>query len=216
MWREPWGEGVVQEVWRLMGTQQRGTGHQNPPLNSLIVKESESFIKKKNRYGKTKVLCYEWNRKKKKCSRQKAIRTINPQLFLRNKERQTLALDRYSLQTKSRGKQRCSHCKVQKRRSTGETSWLTDFLGWGLSSLLNVSGQLSSFASGPHEATKYKENSGRWTWLTGTFHVKKQRLEDQNANSKFKWRVWNSEVAQFSPPPAKLLGAATLPPPWNS
>lgn len=37
-----------------MGTQQRGTGHQNPPLNSLIVKESESFIKKKTDMGKPK------------------------------------------------------------------------------------------------------------------------------------------------------------------
>lgn len=37
-----------------MGTQQRGTGHQNPPLNSLIVKESESFIKKKTDMEKPK------------------------------------------------------------------------------------------------------------------------------------------------------------------
>lgn len=111
-----------------MGTQQRGTGHQNPPLNSLIVKESESFTKKKTDMGKPKSSVMS-ETGKKKCSRQKAIRTINPQLFLRNKERQTLALDRYSLQTKSRGKQRCSRCKVQKRRSTGETNWLTDFLG---------------------------------------------------------------------------------------
>lgn len=76
-----------------MGTQQRGTGHQNPLLNSLLVKESESFIKKKTDMGKSKSSVMI-ETEKKKCSRQRTIRTINSQLFLRNKERQTLALDR--------------------------------------------------------------------------------------------------------------------------
>lgn len=61
-------------------------------IELFIVKKPESFIKKKNRYGKAKssVMIERGG----KHLHQRTIRTINSQLSLRNKGRQTLALDR--------------------------------------------------------------------------------------------------------------------------